>query len=129
MAGQKSGLEFAAQYKRHNLVLTSDVPLPLSPLVSSTITTSAFFCNCSIYEVYRHTLCLAKNGSISLGVQDILPWVTVERLLKPLLVEGVPANQSSTFFFRKVTSCKTNGQTRKICKCNIRPKHYNHCIA
>jgi len=38
---------------------------------------------------------------ISLGVQDILPWVTVEWLLKPLLVEGVPANQSSTFFFQK----------------------------
>ena len=71
--------------------------LPL-PLTSSTITISSFFCNCSIYEVYRqlkalsdnNTLCFAKNGSISLGVQDILPWVAAEWLLKPLLVEGVP---------------------------------------
>jgi len=31
MAGQKSGIEFATQHKTHNLVLTSDVPLPLSP--------------------------------------------------------------------------------------------------
>jgi len=44
---------------------------------------------------------LRKEWLLSLGVQDILPWVTVERLLKPLLVEGVPVNQSSTFFFQK----------------------------
>lgn len=35
----------------------------------------------------------AKNVSVSLGVEDILPRVTVERLLEPLLVESVPADQ------------------------------------
>lgn len=41
---------------------------------------------------------MPRKEWLSLGVQDILPWVTVEWLLQPLLVEGVPVNQGSTFF-------------------------------
>lgn len=59
-------------------------------------------CNCAqLYEVYRQMEALgddnnsgAKNDSISLGVEDILPWMTVEWLLEPLLVESVP-NQTN----------------------------------
>jgi len=38
-----------------------------------------------------------KNDSISLGVEDILPWVTVEWLLEPLLVKSVPVNPRAAF--------------------------------
>lgn len=40
--------------------------------------------------------------AFSLGVKYILPWVTVEWLLEPLLVEGMPVNQSNTFFSEKL---------------------------
>ena len=38
-----------------------------------------------------------KNDSISLSVEDILPWVTVEWLLEPLLVKSVPVNPRNIF--------------------------------
>ena len=38
-----------------------------------------------------------KNDSISLSVEDILPWVTVEWLLEPLLVKSVPVNPRAAF--------------------------------
>nr|ACR35116.1 unknown [Zea mays] len=66
MAGQKSGPEFATQHKTHNLVLTSDVRLPLS--------LAFFFASARFNEVYRQLealgdnntlLCLAKNGFLT----------------------------------------------------------------
>jgi hypothetical protein len=49
--------------------------------------------------VYRQLEALGQRiGHISLGVEDILPWVTVEWLLEPLLVESVPVHPTSATF-------------------------------